>query len=160
VGSAAVQLAKHFGAHVTAVCSGDNAELVSALGADRVIDHTRQDFTAIGERFDVVMDTVGNCSFARCASTLADNGRLLLVVAGLGQMLGALIRPVRSGRRLICGVTPERAEDLHFLARLAETGAYRPLIDGTFPFHRIAEAHARVDTRRKRGNVIVTLCVA
>jgi NADPH:quinone reductase-like Zn-dependent oxidoreductase len=159
VGSAAVQLAKHFGAHVTAVCSGDNADLVTALGADRIIDHARRDFTTVGERFDVVMDTVGNCSFARCAPTLADKGRLLLVVAGLGQTLAALIRPLRSGRRLLCGVTPERAEDLHLLARLAETGAYRPLIDGSFPFDRIADAHARVDTRRKRGNVIVTLGV-
>ena len=160
VGSAALQLAKHFGAHVTAVCSGDNADLVTALGADRVIDHTRQDFTTVGERFDVIMDTVGNCSFARCAPALAHDGRLLLVVASLGQMLGALVRPVRSGRRVLCGVTPERAEDLRFLARLAEVGAYRPLIDCIFPFDRIALAHARVDTQRKRGNVIVTLDVA
>jgi NADPH:quinone reductase-like Zn-dependent oxidoreductase len=160
VGSAAVQLAKHLGAHVTAVCSSDNAELVTALGADRVIDHTRQDFTTAGDRYDVILDTVGNCSYARCAPALADNGRLLLVVAGLGQMLGALLRPVRSGHRLLCGVTPERAEDLHTLANLAETGAYRPLIDGTFPFDRIADAHARVDSRRKRGNVVVTLGAA
>ena len=157
VGSAAVQLAKHFGAKVTAVCSGENAEAVTALGAERVIDHTRQDFTTLGERFDVVMDTVGNCSFTRCASTLADGGRLLLVVASLGQMLGALLRSARSGRRVLCGVSPERAEDLVFLARLAEAGAYRPLIDRTFPFDRIADAHARVDTQRKRGNVVVTL---
>jgi NADPH:quinone reductase-like Zn-dependent oxidoreductase len=157
VGSAAVQLAKHFGARVTAVCSGENADLVAALGAERIIDHTREDFTTLGERFDVVMDNVGNCSFARCVSTLADDGRLLLVVAGLGQMLGAVIRPVRSGRRVLCGVTPERAEDLLLLARLAETGAYRPVTDSTFSFDRIVEAHARVDTQRKRGNVIVTL---
>jgi NADPH:quinone reductase-like Zn-dependent oxidoreductase len=157
VGSAALQLAKHLGAHVTAVCSGDNAKLVTALGADRVIDHTRRDFTTVGERFDVVLDSVGNCSFARCAPLLADNGRLLLVVAGLGQMVGALIRPVRSRRRVLCSVAPERAEDLRELARLAETGAYRPLIDSTFPFDRIADAHARVDTQRKRGSVVVTL---
>jgi NADPH:quinone reductase-like Zn-dependent oxidoreductase len=157
VGSAAVQLAKHFGANVTAVCSGDNAGLVTTLGAERVIDHTRQDFTTLGERFDVILDAVGNCSFARCASTLTDGGRLLLVVGDLSQLLGALLRPVRSGRRVLGGVTPERAEDLLFLARLAEEGTYRPLIDQTFPFDRIAEAHARVDTRKKRGSVVVTL---
>lgn len=157
VGSAAVQLAKHFGAQVTAVCSGENADLVTALGAERVIDHTRRDFATLGERFDVVIDTVGNCSFARCGSTLADGGRLLLVVADLWQTLGALIRPVRSGRRVLVGVAAERAEDLLTLARLAEAGAYRPVIDSTFPFERIADAHARVDTQRKRGSVVVTL---
>jgi NADPH:quinone reductase-like Zn-dependent oxidoreductase len=157
VGSAAVQLAKHFGARVTAVCSGANADLVTALGAERVIDHTQQDFTTLGERFDIVMDTVGNCSFSRCASVLADGGRLLLVVAGLGQTLGALLRPVRSGRRVLCGVAPERAEDLLLLANLAQAGQYKPVIDSTFPFDRIGEAHTRVDTQRKRGNVIVSL---
>lgn len=157
VGSAAVQLAKHFGARVTAVCSSENADLVSALGAERVIDHTRQDFTTLGDRFDVILDTVGNCSFERCGPALADNGRLLLVVAGLGQMLGALLKPERSGKRVLGGVTPERSEDLVWLAQLAESGAYRPVIDGTFPFDRIADAHARVDTHRKRGNVVVTL---
>lgn len=157
VGSAAVQLAKHFGARVTAVCSGENADLVTTLGAERVIDHTRQDFTTLGDRFHVVMDTVGNCSFARCAATLTDDGRLLLVVGSLGQTLGALIKPTRAGKRVLAGVTPERAEDLSLLAQLAESGAHRPLIDSTFPFERIVEAHARVDTGRKRGNVVVTL---
>ncbi|MDF3069054.1 MAG: uncharacterized protein K0R38_4655 [Polyangiaceae bacterium] len=160
VGSAAVQLGKYFGAHVTAVCSGNNADLVTLLGADRVVDHTRQDFATLRERFDVVIDAVGNCSFARCAPALADSGRLLLVVASLGQMLGAMLRPVRSGRRVLCGVTPERAEDLQLLAQLAEIGAYRPVLDSVFPFDRIAEAHARVDTQRKRGSVIVTLVEA
>jgi NADPH:quinone reductase-like Zn-dependent oxidoreductase len=75
-------------------------------------------------------------------------------------MLGAFIRPLRSGRRVLCGVTPERAEDLRFLATLSEMGDYRPLIDGIFPFERIVEAHARVDTQRKRGNVIVAFDVA
>jgi NADPH:quinone reductase-like Zn-dependent oxidoreductase len=157
VGSAAVQLAKHFGARVTAVCSAANADLVTRLGADSVIDYTQQDFTSVGERFDVVMDTVGNCSFARCAPTLADGGRLLLVVAGLGDTLGALLRSVRSGRSVLCGVAPERAEDLQLLAELAETGVYRPVIDRSFPFERIADAHARVDSQRKKGNVVVTL---
>jgi NADPH:quinone reductase-like Zn-dependent oxidoreductase len=157
VGSAAIQLAKHFGAHVTAVCSDVNADLVASLGADRVVDHTRTDFATIGERFDVVMDNVGNCSFTRCAPVLADKGRLLLVVASLGQMLGSVIRPVRSSRRVLCGMTPERAEDLQLLAKLAESGAYRPLLDGIFSFERIAAAHARVDTQRKRGSVVVTL---
>lgn len=75
----------------------------------------------------------------------------------LGQTLGALIRPTRAGKRVLAGITPERAEDLSFLAQLAETGLHHPLIDSTFPFERIAEAHARVDTGRKRGNVVVTL---
>lgn len=157
VGCAAVQLAKHFGAEVTGVCSAGNAELVKSLGADRVIDYAAEDFTRNGERYDIIFDAVGNCSFARCKTALAPGGRLLLVVGTLGQMIGAMVWSSRAGRKVLSGVASVRAANLDFLRALAESGAYQPFIDRTYPFARIADAHAYVDTGRKRGNVVVTV---
>src|SRR5262245_32315173 len=157
VGTAAVQLAKHFGAAVTGVCSSVNAELVRSLGAERVIDYTKEDFTRTGETYDIILDAVGNGTFERCQHVLAPGGRLLLVVARLGQMLGGMLKPSRAGRQVLTGVGATRAEDLLFLATLAESGALRPVIDRTYPLALIVEAHSYVDTGRKRGNVVVTL---
>jgi NADPH:quinone reductase-like Zn-dependent oxidoreductase len=157
VGSAAVQLARHIGAEVTGVCSGANTELVRSIGATHVIDHTQQDFTRGAETWDVILDTVGNLSFATCERVLAPGGRLGLVVGDLFQLIGASVRPNRSGRTVIAGITPERAEDLRTLAELAAAGAYTPVIDRTYPFDRIAEAHAHVESHRKKGSVVITL---
>lgn len=157
VGSAAVQLAKHFGAAVTGVCSEANAQLVSSLGANRVVDYSKEDFTQTGETFDIILDAVGNCSFDRCKPVLAPGGRLLLVVASLGQMVGALVRSSRAGRKVLTGVGSVRAADLLLLRALAESGAFKPVIDRTYPFARIADAHAYVDTGRKKGNVVISL---
>jgi NADPH:quinone reductase-like Zn-dependent oxidoreductase len=156
VGTAAVQLAKHFGAAVTGVCSAANAELVRSLGADRVIDYAREDFTHSDETYDVILDTVGNCTFERCKQALAPGGRLLLVVASLGQMLGAMLRASRSGRQVLTGVSATRVQDLVFLGTLAESGALKPVIDRTYPLARIVDAHSYADTGRKRGSVVVT----
>jgi NADPH:quinone reductase-like Zn-dependent oxidoreductase len=157
VGSAAVQLAKHFGAAVTGVCSEANAQLVRSLGANRVVDYSKEDFTGAGETYDIILDAVGNCSFARCKPVLAPGGRLLLVVASLGQMVGALVWSSRAGRHVLSGVGSVRAADLLLLRALAESGAFKPVIDRTYPFARIADAHAHVDTGRKKGNVVITL---
>src|SRR2546422_5096956 len=112
VGSAAVQLAKHFGATVTGVCSAANAPLVESLGADRVVDYATEDFTQTRETYDIILDAVGNCSFARCKPVLAPGGRLLLVVGSLGQMVGALAWSSRAGRKVLSGVASVRAADL------------------------------------------------
>ena len=157
VGTAAVQLAKHFGAVVTGVCSASNAELVRSLGAARVIDYSQQDFTQSGETYDIIVDAVGNCTFARCERALSQGGRLLLVVSGLGQTFGAMLRPSRAGRKVLAGVGATRAEDLRLLGSLAESGAFKPVIDRSYPFARIADAHAHVDTGHKRGNVVIAL---
>jgi NADPH:quinone reductase-like Zn-dependent oxidoreductase len=157
VGSAAVQLAKHFGATVTGVCSEANAQLVRSLGANRVVDYSREDFAQTGETYDIILDAVGNCRFDRCKPVLAPGGRLLLVVASLGQMVGALAWPSRAGRKVLSGVGSVRAADLLLLRALAESGAFKPVIDRTYPFARIADAHAYVDTGRKKGNVVITL---
>lgn len=156
VGSAAVQLAKHFGANVTGVCGAANADLVRSLGADRVIDYATEDFARGDETYDVILDAVGNAPFDRCKAVLAEGARLLLVVADLPQTLGASVRKSRSGRKVFAGPVPERVEYLQTLRELAESGAYKPVIEGIYPFERIAEAHARVDSGHKVGNVVVT----
>lgn len=157
VGVAAVQIAKHFGAHVTGVCSGAKADLVRSLGADAVIDYESADFAAGGERWDVILDTVGNAPFARIRGALNDKGRLLLVASGVPELLKAPFQSMTSGRTVAGGPAPERREDLALLATLCEAGAVRPVIDGRYPFDRIVDAHARADTNRKNGSVVVTM---
>jgi NADPH:quinone reductase-like Zn-dependent oxidoreductase len=152
VGTAAVQLAKHFGADVTGVCSAANVELVRSLGATHVIDYTKEDFTQNGETYDFIIDTVGTAPFSRSKNSLKKGGRLLLGVPTLLQML-----QVPWVKRIIVGPAAERAEDLRFLAELAEAGHFKPVIDRRYPFERIVEAHRYVDTGRKKGNVIITL---
>mgnify|MGYP000429739685 FL=1 len=157
VGTAAVQLAKYFGADVTGVCSTANMELVRSLGARHVIDYTKEDFTQNGETYDVIMDTVGTAPFSRSKDSLKAGGRLLMVLAGLPDMLRIPWVSVTSSKKVIAGPVAVRAEDLRFLAGLAEAGEFRPVIDRRYPFEQIAQAHSYVDTGRKKGNVIITL---
>lgn len=157
VGTAAVQLAKHFGAIVTGVCSSANMELVRSLGASHVIDYTQQDFTQNGVTYDIIVDAVGTAPFSRSNAALKERGRLLMILAGLPDMLQIPWVSMTSSKKIIAGPATARAEDLRFLARLAEAGEFRPVIDRRYPFEQIAEAHRYVDTGRKRGNVILTL---
>jgi len=157
VGSAAVQLARHFGAEVTGVCSAANGNLVKSLGATHVIDYTREDFTRNGETYDLIVDTVGTAPFSRSKGSLKEGGRLLLVLAGLPDMLPIPWVSITSSKKIIAGPATERAEDLRVLAELAQAGEFRPVIDRRYPFEQIAEAHRYVDTGRKKGNVVITL---
>ena len=157
VGTAAVQLAKHFGAIVTGVCSTANVELVKSLGASHVIDYTQEDFTQNGETYDVIVDTVGTAPFSRSKASLKEGGRLLMVLAGLPDMLQIPWVSMTSSKKVIAGPAAVRVEDLRFLAGLAEAGEFKPVIDRRYPFEQIAEAHRHVDTGRKKGNVIITL---
>jgi len=157
VGTAAVQLAKHFGADVTGVCSTANVELVRSLGAAHVVDYTKEDFTHNGETYDVIVDTAGTAPFSRSKASLKERGRLLLVLGGLPDMLPIPWVSMTSSKKIIAGPAAWRAEDLRFLAKLAEAGEFKPVIDRRFPFERIADAHSYVDTGRKKGNVIITL---
>ncbi len=157
VGTAAVQLARHAGAEVTGVCSTGNMDLVRALGASHVLDYTQKDFTQNGETYDVILDAAGTAPFTRSRTSLAPGGRLLMILAGLPDMLVAPWLSLTSGRRLIAGPASTRAEDLRLLAKLAEAGDFRPVIDRRYPLEHIVEAHRYVDTGRKRGNVVITL---
>ena len=157
VGTAAVQLARHFGADVTGVCSTANLELVRSLGATHVIDYTREDFTRNGETYDVIVDTVGTAPFTRSKNSLKERGRLLLVLGGLPDMLQVPWVSMTSKKRVIAGPAAERTEDLRFLAELAQAGEFRPVIGRRYPFEQIAEAHRYVDTGRKIGSVVITI---
>ncbi len=157
VGSAMVQLAAQAGAEVSAVCSSANAEAMQRLGATHVIDYTRADFASGGRQYDMIVDTVGNAPYARVRAVLAARGRLLLVLATLPEMLRSPWVNIRSQHRVVAGPTSERVDDLQTLVDLAADGRFTPLIDSRFPFDAIAAAHARVDTGRKRGSVLITV---
>jgi len=148
VGTAAVQLARHAGATVTAVTSAANAELVLRLGATQVIDYRHQPLSSIDERFDIVLDTVGNMSPTSGRRLLADGGRLLLVVASLGQML-------RARGDVAAGPAPERVADMEELLALVAQGALTVVVNDTFALTDIVEAYRLVDSGHKVGNIVV-----
>jgi len=157
VGSAAVQIAKHFGADVTGVCSTVNVDLVRSIGADRVIDYTQEDFALRGEKYDIILDTTGTVPFARGDAVLKPGGRLVIVLGSLATALGVRRPSKASGKAVIASVAAVRIGDMKFLAKLAETGAYKPVIDRSYLLRDAAKAHAYVDTGRKRGSVILTI---
>jgi len=156
LGVYAVQLAKHFGADITAVCSGANVGLVQSLGADKVIDYTKEDFAKSGKIYDIIFDTVGKISFSRCKNLLSDNGRCLLAVAGLpdfGQVLWTSIRK----KKVVAGVAAFKKDDLVFFKELIAAGKLRPVIDRRYPLEQIVDAHRYVDKGHKKGAVVITL---
>lgn len=156
VGVAMVQLARHLGAQVTAVTSTGNVELARSLGAHFVIDYSRQDFAAASETYDVIADTVGASTFAECLPLLNENGRYLAIAGDLFALFGRR----RGTKRSIAGPAGERPEDVRELVRLATAGIVKPVIDKVYGFQEMPAAHARVDTGRKRGNVVVTVSEA
>jgi NADPH:quinone reductase-like Zn-dependent oxidoreductase len=157
VGTATVQLARHHGLKVTGVCSAGNVALVKSLGADQVIDYTREDFTRRGESYDVIVDNVGNAPYSRVKGSLKKGGRLLVVVPTLPDILLSPWAALASGKRALPVLARPSAENLRFLARLAESGEFRLVIDRRYPFEQMVEAHRYADTGHKRGNVVVTL---
>ena len=154
VGTMAVQLAKHLGAEVTAVCSGPNAELVKGLGADHVVDYTTEDFTRNGQRYDVIMDNHGNAPYSRIKGSLQPGGRFLMVIGDLWQMLAAARRKTTIGGSE--NDPAVGAESYRTLMSLAEEGALKPVIDSVLPFAQIVDAHRRVDSDHKVGSVVLT----
>ncbi|AKV88209.1 hypothetical protein AKG07_16135 [Microbacterium sp. CGR1] len=157
VGTAAIQLAKQLGADVTAVTSGGNVPLVASLGADPVIDYTREEFTAGGDTYDVIVDCVGNAPFSRVETLINPGGALLLVISDLRSMLTSRRHTRRSGKLVTWNVGTPGAEDLAHLVSLADSGRFRAVIDRTFELADIVEAHRYVDTGRKRGNVVLRI---
>ena len=161
VGAAAVQLAKYYGAEVTAVCSTANLEWVKSLGADQVIDHTKDDFTKNGKTYDIIFDTVGKRSFSACKGSLTNEGIYLATVPTPEIMLQALwsaksgkkVRFVAAGLRS----ASEKIKDLVFLTELIEPGKIKAVIDRRYPLEQIAEAHRYVEQGHKKGNVVITV---
>jgi NADPH:quinone reductase-like Zn-dependent oxidoreductase len=159
VGTAAVQLAKHFGADVTAVCNTKNVELARSLGADRVIDYTREDFTKSGGTYDVVFDAVGKTSFRRCRRLLKQGG--LYVETDLGFMWHVpplvLLTKWIGDKRVRLGMAKYRKEDVLFLKELVEAGEYRAVVDRTYPLEQVVDATTYVETGQKTGNVVLAI---
>lgn len=164
VGAAAVQLAKHLGAEVTAVCGPAHVELVRSLGADRVIDYTREDFTAARDAYDVIFDAVGKSTFRRCRRALVPGGTYLTTVPSFAIMLQQLTSKAGSRRAVILFTglrkDADKVPDLEELATLVASGAFRPLIEREVTLDDIAVGHRIVDTGHKAGSVVVRLVAA
>jgi len=157
IGTLAVQLAKLFGAEVTAVDSTGKLDMLCSIGADHVIDYTREDFTRNGETYDVIFDVVGKSPYSRSLRSLKQNGRYLLANPGLSQIIRGVWTSLISSRKVIFGAAPYRAEDLIFLEELVEAGKIRPVIDRSFPLERIVEAHEYAEKGHKKGNIVITV---
>jgi NADPH:quinone reductase-like Zn-dependent oxidoreductase len=157
LGTAAVQLAKVFGAEVTGVCSTVNLDMVKSIGADTVIDYTQEDFTRSGQTYDIIFDAVGKRSFSQCKGSLKRGGVYLLSVPTLAILLQTLWTSMIGDKKAILAVPKSTVEDLNFLKELMEAGKIKPVIDRTYPLEQIVEAHRYVDKGRKKGNVVITV---
>ncbi len=157
VGTYAVQLARHFGAEVTGVCGTTNLELVKSLGADTVIDYTKEDFTKNGETYDTIFDTVGKSSFSGCIRSLTETGFYLRAVnLELSTIVRGVWTSITSGKKVVGGVAYEKREDLIFLKELFEAGKIKPVIDRTYLLEQMAEAHRYVDKGHKKGDIVIS----
>ena len=160
VGTFAVQIAKAFGAAVTAVCSTRNVDMARSIGADHVIDYTQEDFTKSGETYDVIFDVVGKSSFTRSVRSLTHNGRYLLGNSRLSQRVRGQWTSRRSSKQVIlwkARTASEYTEDFKFLTELIEAGKIQSVIDRCSPSEQTAQAHRYVDTGQKKGNVVITV---
>ncbi len=162
VGTYAVQFAKYFGAEVTGVCSTSNVEMIKSIGAHKVIDYTKENFIANGEKYDIIFDTVGKNSFPNCKNSLTRNGIYLtaaISTAILFQMLWTSKMSAKKARIAFTGLRSgsDKAKDLDLIKELVESGKIKAVIDKTYTLAQIAEAHSYVDKGHKKGNVVITL---
>ncbi|MDD5369626.1 MAG: NAD(P)-dependent alcohol dehydrogenase [Anaerolineaceae bacterium] len=157
IGSAAVQLVKYFGAEVTGVCGTRRLEFVKSLGADKVIDYTKEDFTQNGETYDLIFDILGKSTFSRCRNSLKQNGRYLLASFKMKQLLQMLWTSIVGSKKVICALAPGSVEDLKSVKELIEAGKIKALIDRSFPLEQAAEAHRYVEAGQRTGYVVLTM---
>jgi NADPH:quinone reductase-like Zn-dependent oxidoreductase len=159
IGTAAVQLARHFGAEVTAVCATKNVELVRSLGADEVIDYTKEDFSRNGKRYDIIFDSVGKHSFRRSRRSLKRSGTFIETDLGYMWHVPLLLLLTRwiGDKKVKMGIPHYTKEDVRFLKELLEAGEYRAVIDRTYPLEDVIEAVKYVETGQKTGNVVLTV---
>ncbi len=162
IGTAAIQLAKYFGAEVTGVCSTTNLEMVKSLGADKVVDYTKEDFTKSGQTYDIIFDTVDKSSFSRCKGSLEKKGIYLTTVPGPAIILQMIWTSMIGSKKAVIyqvGLrsSSKRAKDLIFLKELIEAGKIKTVIDRRYPLEKIVEAHRYVEKGHKKGNVVITV---
>ncbi|RKL65246.1 NAD(P)-dependent alcohol dehydrogenase [Salipaludibacillus neizhouensis] len=157
VGTAAVQLAKYFGAEVTAVCSTTNVEMLKSLGADRVIDYKMEDFTKSSEKYDVIFDTVGRMSFLPCKKLLKKKGIIILGSSNVSKEVQGLWTSITSSKKVISGMAGEKVDNLLLLKELIELGEIKSVIDRCYGLEQIPDAHSYVEKGHKKGNVVITV---
>lgn len=157
IGPAVVQLAKYYGAEVTGVCGTPRVEYVKSLGADRVIDYTREDFAASGETYDVIVDILGKGPFSKVKGSLKSNGRWLLVSFKTKKLFQMLWTSLTGGKKVICALSTEKAEDLVFIKELIEAGKVKTVVDRCYPLAQAAEAHRYVEQGHQKGSVVITM---
>jgi NADPH:quinone reductase-like Zn-dependent oxidoreductase len=157
IGSAAVQLAKHYGAEVTGVCGNPRMEYVRSLGADHVIDYAREDFTQNGKTYDLILDVLGKSSFARCKDSLTPGGIYLPVSFKTKALMQMLWTKIADSQKVVCALASERPEDLAAVGKLAEAGAYKAIVDRCFPLEQAAEAHRYVEAGSRTGPVVLVV---
>lgn len=157
VGTFAVQLAVHFGAVVTGVCSSANIELVKSLGAARVIDYGKEEFSKGSDCYDIIFDTVGKTSFLQCKNVLNPDGQYVTTAINLPLLLQKLLASISGKRKLIIGIAEQTTADLHFIKELVEAGKIKPVIDRQYSLEQITDAHAYVEQGHKKGNVVIRI---
>jgi NADPH:quinone reductase-like Zn-dependent oxidoreductase len=157
IGAAAVQLAKHFGAEVTGVCSTPRVGFVKALGADHVIDYTKEDFTRRGETYDVIVDILGKTSFGRGRKALKPNGIYVFASFKVKQLAQMLWTKIAGGQKVICALSSETPEDLVYTKGLIEAGQYKAIVDKRYRMEQAAEAHRYAEGGQKAGSVVIAL---
>ncbi|WP_242922127.1 NAD(P)-dependent alcohol dehydrogenase [Pontibacter liquoris] len=159
IGSAAVQLLKHFGAHVTAVCHTQRVPLVKSLGADVVIDYTQEDYARAGRKYDLVLDAVGKTSFGHCKPVLTENGIYISTELGKNweNVYLALLTPLRKGKKVMFPIPTISKADVEFLGQLVAQKEFKPVLDRSYTLEQIVEAYRYVETGQKIGNVVLTL---
>jgi len=156
LGTFAVQLAKYFGAEVTGVCSTGNVEMVKSLGADRVIDYTKEDFADSDEKYDIIFETVGKASVSDCKKSLKPDGTYLSAHVRFADIVHSIMSSLFGSKKvMLVGAAPERVEDIIFLKELLEAGRIKPVIDRTYPLEETAEAFRYVEQGHKKGNVVI-----
>lgn len=157
MGTAAVQLAKYFGAEVTGVCSTRNLELVKSLGADKVIDYTKEDFTKNGETYDIIFDVVSRSSFSRCKTSLKQNGRYIVTIQGLVPIVQTLWTKVAGNKKVIFSWSIDKGKALVFLRELIEAGKFKAILDRCYPLEQVTEAHQFIEKGHKKGSVVISV---
>jgi NADPH:quinone reductase-like Zn-dependent oxidoreductase len=157
IGSFAVQLARYFGAEVTAVDSSGKLDMLRSIGSGRVFDYTHEDFTKIGQTYDVIYDVIGTSSFSRSLGSLNQNGRYLLGNPGLSQRIRGRWTTISDGKKVISWEMGRNIEDVNFLKELIEAGNIKSVIDKLYPLEQIAEAHRYVESGQKKGSVVIVV---
>lgn len=155
-GNFAVQIAKNLGAVVTGVCGTNRVDFVKALGADSVIDYTKEDFTKNGQKYDIIFDVLGRAGFSNCKNSLTENGRYVLVSFKVKQLLQMMWTSSFGNKKVMCVLSPQKLDDLVVVTKMIEEGKIKSIIDKAFRMDQAVEAHKYAEQGNKKGNVVIT----